>query len=86
MTVAELSTKQRDRLKSSQFAYVDKKGEEHLPINDDEHIRNALARFNQTDFESTEDKHRAARKIMTAAHEHDIEVDADTAVARAAKS
>ena len=83
--MAELSTKRRDKLKSSQFAYVDKKGEEHLPINDEKHIRNALARFNQTDFESTEAKHRAARKIMAAARKHDIEVDKGDAVARASK-
>ena len=84
--MAELSTKQRDRLKPSQFAYIDKSGEEHLPINDDEHIRNALARFNQTDFESTEAKHRAARKIIAAAREHGIEVDENDAAARAARS
>ena len=35
--MAELDTEARDRLRSSQFAYVDSAGEEHLPINDASH-------------------------------------------------
>ena len=50
--MATLDTKDRDKLRSSQFAYVDKDGGEHLPINDESHVRNAIARFNQTDFQS----------------------------------
>ena len=41
----ELSTKQRDDLRKDQFAYVDSKGGEHLPIHDESHVRNAIARF-----------------------------------------
>ena len=81
----ELSTAQRDRLKDSSFAYIDKGGERHLPINDDAHVRNAIARFDQTDFEDASAKHKAARKIMAAAQRHDIEVDDSSDVARAAK-
>jgi hypothetical protein len=83
--MAELDTKSRDRLRSSQFAYVDSKGGEHLPINDEEHIRNAVARFNQTDFESAAAKERARRKIVAAAKKHDIEVSDDSNVAKAAR-
>jgi len=50
--MAELDTRDRDRLRDSQFAYVDKQGEGHLPINNASHVRNAVARFNQTEFES----------------------------------
>ena len=50
--MSELDTSDRDRLRDSQFAYVDKQGEGHLPINDASHVRNAVARFNQTEFES----------------------------------
>ena len=83
--MAELDTKSRDKLRTSQFAYVDSKGGEHLPINDEEHIRNAMARFNQTDFESAAAKERARRKIVAAAKKHDIEVSDDSNVAKAAR-
>ena len=65
--MAELDTKARDRLRSSQFAYVDKDGGEHLPINDASHVRNAMARFGQTEFDSAAAKERARKKIVSAA-------------------
>ncbi|MGH2477698.1 MAG: DUF6582 domain-containing protein [Candidatus Limnocylindrales bacterium] len=83
--MAELTTAKRDRLHDSSFAYIDKDGERHLPINDESHVRNAISRFDQTDFEDSGAKHAAARKIMTAAREHDIEVDDGSDVARAAR-
>ena len=83
--MAELDTKDRNRLRDSSFAWIDKQGERHLPINDEEHVRNAMARFNQTDFDETGAKSAAARKILTAARKHGIEVDDDDAVAKAAK-
>jgi hypothetical protein len=84
--VPELDTKARDELRSSQFAYVDSKGGEHLPINDESHIRNAIARFNQTEFESVAAKERARKKIVAVAHKHDIEVGDDSNVAHPVKS
>ena len=80
--MAELDTKARDKLRKSQFAYVDSKGGEHLPINDEQHIRNAMARFNQTDFESASAKEGARRKIVSAAKKHGIEVSDDSNVAK----
>ena len=74
----ELDAKDRDRLRSTQFAYVDSKGGEHLPIHDESHVRNAIARFNQTDFESEAAKERARQKILNAAEKHGIEVDEDS--------
>ena len=82
----ELTTKARDRLRSSQFAYVDRDGGEHLPIHDESHIRNAMARFNQTEFESVAAKERARKKIVAAAKKHGIEVAGDSNVAEPAKS
>lgn len=79
--MAELTTRQRDRLDDSDFAYVDSDGEGHLPINDESHVRNAMARFNQTEFESKAAKERARRKIVAAAKKHGIEVSDDDAVA-----
>ena len=82
----ELDTKDREELRDSQFAYIDREGERHLPIPDESHVRNAIARFNQTDFESKAAKKRAADKILKAAERHGIEVDADSDVAKAAKA
>lgn len=78
--VSDLSTKQRDALRKDQFAYVDSDGGEHLPIHDESHVRNAIARFNQTDFESKAAKERARKKILAAAERHDIEIDEDSNV------
>jgi hypothetical protein len=69
----ELETKDRNRLRDSSFAWIDKQGERHLPINDESHVRNALARFNQTDFDEPGAKSKAAKKIMSAARKHGIE-------------
>ena len=78
--MSDLSTKEREALRKDQFAYVDSKGEEHLPIHDESHVRNAISRFNQTDFESKAAKERARTKILAAAERHDIEVDDDSNV------
>jgi Family of unknown function (DUF6582) len=84
--MATLDTKDRDQLRSSQFAYVDKKGEEHLPVNDASHVRNAIARFNQTDFESKAAKERARKKILSAAKRFDVEVAEDSNIAKPTRS
>jgi hypothetical protein len=81
--MAELDQKQRDKLHANQFAYVDKSGGEHLPINDEAHIRNAMARWNQTDFESKSAKEDARKKIVGAAHKHGIEVSDQDLIAKA---
>lgn len=78
----ELDTADRDKLRKSQFAYVDKEGEGHLPLNDESHVRNAMARFNQTRFESQAAKERARRKIVSAARRHGIDVSEDDKVAK----
>jgi len=80
--MATLTERDRDRLRSSQFAYVDRKGGEHLPINDEPHIRNAMARWNQTDFQSKTAKEKARQKIVGAARRHGIEVDKSSQIAR----
>lgn len=84
--MAVLDTEDREKLSKTQFAYVDSKGGEHLPINDESHVRNAIARFNQTEFESKTAKDRARRKILAAAKKHGIEVADDSNVAKPAKS
>ena len=73
----ELDTSDREKLDKREFAYVDKKGEGHLPIPDEAHVRNAMARFNQTEFESASAKEAARKKILAAAERYGIEVGKD---------
>lgn len=84
--MATLDTKDREKLRSNQFAYVDREGGEHLPINDASHVRNAIARFNQTEFESKAAKERARQKVLSAAKRYGIEVDDDANVAKPTRS
>ena len=80
--MAELETKDRKRIKQGDFAYDDSDGGRHLPIHDESHIRNAIARYNQTEFESQAAKERARKKVISAAKKHDIEIDDDAEIAR----
>ena len=82
--MAELTTAQRDRLHDASFAYIDRDGERHLPIHDADHVRNAIARFAQTDFEGAAARRRAATRIVIAANRLGIDVDDDDDVAASA--
>ena len=84
--MATLDTRDRDKLRSTQFAYVDKDGGEHLPINDASHVRNAIARFNQTEFESKAAKERARKKVLSAAKKFGVEVDEDSNIRKSTTS
>src|SRR5437899_6699801 len=79
--MAELDTEDREKLDKRQFAYVDRSGEGHLPLNDETHVRNAMARWNQTEFESASAKNSARRKIVAAARKHGIEIAKDDKIA-----
>lgn len=80
----KLVEKQRKSMNKDVYAYVDKNGEGHLPLNDKSHVRNAMARWNQTGFPSPTAKERARRKIVAEAKRHDIDVSAKDKVAKAA--
>ena len=84
--MATLDTRDREKLRSNQFAYVDKEGGEHLPINDESHVRNAIARFNQTEFDSQAAKERARKKVLSAAKRYGIDVDDDSNIAKPTRS
>ena len=84
--MAELDTADRDKLDKRQFAYVDREGTGHLPINDESHVRNAIARWTQTDFQSKTAKEQARRKILAAARRHKIDVAEDDKVAKPART
>ena len=83
--MTDLREKQRRRMPKAVFAYVDSGGEGHLPLNDESHVRNAIARWNQTAFESKTARESARRKIRAAARKHGIEVAKDDNIARAKK-
>ena len=87
---AKISTKSKNDLPDSDFAYIQPGGKKdasgkttprslrHLPINDAAHVRNALARLSQTDI-SAEAKKAALRKIKAAAKKYGIKVSSTDA-------
>jgi len=70
--MSQLTTKTRAQLRNAAFAYVDSKGRRRLPIHDEAHVRNALARFNQTRFEDDAARERARKRLLTAAKKYGI--------------
>ena len=68
----ELNAGKRAKLPNSAFAYVDSRGQRRLPINDEAHVRNALARFNQVKFEDEEARERARKRLLNAARKYKI--------------
>ena len=73
--MTELSDKQRDDLKDRQFAFPDQRKE---PLEDASHVRNAIARFNQVEGVSDDDRDAAWKRIKAAAKKFDVEVSEDS--------
>jgi class 3 adenylate cyclase len=65
--VARLAPTDRASLPRSAFAYVDSRGRRRLPIHDEAHVRNALARFNQVTFEDEAAREAARKRLLNAA-------------------
>ena len=63
----ELGAKERAALPDSAFAYVDSAGRRRLPIHDEAHVRNALARFDRVHFEDDAARDRARTRLLKAA-------------------
>ena len=86
-----MTSKQKNDLPDSDFAYIEPGGKKdsegktvprslrHLPINDAAHVRNALARLDQTDI-SAEAKKAALKKIKAAAKKFGIKVTASAQI------
>jgi class 3 adenylate cyclase len=70
--MATLNARKRTALRDSAFAYIDSHGRRRLPIHDEAHVRNALARFNQVQFEDEDARDRARRRLLRAAKKHGI--------------
>ena len=91
LKAAKMTSKQKNDLPDSDFAYIEPGGKKdsegntvprslrHLPINDAAHVRNALARLDQTDI-SAEAKKAALKKIKAAAKKFGIKVTASAQI------
>ena len=83
---AVLTSKARNALADSDFAYIDSKGGRHLPVHDAKHVSAALGRFSSTDFDSPAAKASAAKKICAAAKACKVDVADTDDVAVAARA
>jgi class 3 adenylate cyclase len=70
--MTKLDARKRTELRDSAFAYVDPRGRRRLPIHDESHVRNALARFNQVIFEDETARDRARTRLLRAAKRYGI--------------
>ena len=70
--MSELSEKQRDHVDTDKFAFPKENKE---PIHDAEHVRNAIARFNQVKGVSDDERDAAWRRIKAAAKKHGVAVE-----------
>jgi class 3 adenylate cyclase len=62
-----LGARERAALPNSAFAYIDSNGRRVLPIHDEAHVRNALARFSRVAFEDEAGRDRARMRLLKAA-------------------
>jgi class 3 adenylate cyclase len=70
--VARLDPSERAGLPDRAFAYIDSRGRRRLPIHDPAHVRNALARFSQVQFEHDVARERARMRLLNAAKKFKI--------------
>jgi hypothetical protein len=69
-----LSTAQKNDLPASKFAFPKERKE---PLTDANHVRNAVARFDQVEGVSDAERDRAWKRIQAAAKKFDVEVEAE---------
>ena len=70
--MAKLDAATRAKLPNTAFAYVDARGRRLLPIHDEAHVRNALARFRQVRFDDDQARERARKRLLNAAKKYSI--------------
>jgi hypothetical protein len=69
--MSELDAKDREELKDSQYAFPKQRKE---PLNDADHVRNAMARFDQVEGVSDDERDEAWKRIKKAADKHGVDV------------
>ena len=67
-----LRARERRALPDRSFAYIDRQGRRRLPVNDEGHVRAALARFNQVRFHDDDARAEAAKRLLLAARKFGI--------------
>jgi hypothetical protein len=65
----KLDTEKRDELKNGSFAFTKQRKE---PLENAAHVRNAVARFNQVEGASEEEKEEAWKRIQAAAKKYGV--------------
>jgi hypothetical protein len=75
MAMSELTEDKRDNLDDDKFAFPEQRKE---PLEDASHVRNAIARFNQVEGVSDDERDAAWRRIKKAAKKYDVEVNEDS--------
>ena len=69
--MTKLSTKDREKLDRKSFAFPDQEKE---PLENASHVRNAIARFNQVEGVTDDERDAAWKRIKAAAKKYDVEV------------
>ena len=69
--MTELDAKHRNELDEDQFAFPKERKE---PLNNASHVRNAIARFDQVEGVSDDERDAAWSRIKRAAKKHGVEV------------
>jgi hypothetical protein len=73
--MAKLDTEKRDEISTRSFAFPKQRKE---PLEDASHVRNAIARFDQVEGVSDEERNEAWKRIKTAAKKYDVEVNEES--------
>lgn len=69
--MAKLNQKKRDEIPDKQFAFPKQEKE---PLEDAAHVRNAIARFNQVEGVSDDERDEAWKRIRAAAKKFGVEM------------
>lgn len=69
--MSDLSDKEREKLPDSAFAFPKERKE---PLVDANHVRDAIARFDQVQGVTNHERDEAWKRIVAAAKKHDIEL------------
>jgi hypothetical protein len=70
--MSKLTQSSRDHVTEEHFAFPKQRKE---PIHDAAHVRNAIARFNQVEGVSDDERDEAWKRIKAAAKKHNVELE-----------
>ncbi len=70
-TTHRMDSEERDALEDSEFAFPKQR---KMPISDASHVRNAIARFDQVEDVTDEEREQAFKRIKKAADKFDVEL------------